>query len=139
MLRMSNPQFADRRRTVGRGRVAMIRFGAKLLFVFEVSGNAAKQFRICEERIIVVMAKTPTAAYSKAMGKGKKAQTQYHNHQGELVSVQFIGIMDLLKLDPVLSDDEVWYEIKELHVRTIGSGRLIPKYDDLTAVAEWGK
>ena len=114
----------------------MTRFAAQLLFKFEVIGSPAKRKCICEERIVVIKARTARAAYREAMSKGQRSQHSYKNDSNQTVSLQFVGVLELLKLDPILSEDEVWFEIKELDMALLYAGRMIPTVDTLSAIVE---
>ena len=101
----------------------MKRYAAKLLFQFRVTvdGDSGKR-RTCEERIVVMDAASGKAALARAKRKGKESQYRYDNSEGNPVSFEFIGVMDLLCLDPECEQDEVWYDIVE---------RLLPFHDGL--------
>lgn len=92
--------------------MANIRFAAKLLFQFRVfvDGKPGKQ-RICEERIVVLRAKSTQHALVKAKAKGKTAQHRYKNTDGNPVKFEFIGVMDLRLLGIECDEEEVWYDI----------------------------
>jgi hypothetical protein len=92
------------------------RWAAKLLFQFNVliRGRAAKR-RICEERIILLRAASPKSALSQAKKCGVAAEIGYTNGEGNPVRLEFIGVMDMLRLRPECGPDEVWYDIKQIN------------------------
>ncbi len=97
----------------------MTRFAAKLLFQFrvDVNGDPGKR-RLCEERIINFSARSSRQALQKAKRRGKKGEHSYKNSDGNTVSFEFVGILDLMSLGIEAEADEVWYDIRE---------RLLPK------------
>jgi hypothetical protein len=109
----------------------MSRYAAKLLFQYRVmvDGDPGKR-RFCEERIINFPARSPREALSKAQRRGKKAEHSYPNDDGNTVSFEFVGIMDMLHLDPETEADEVWYDVHN---------RLLPmeRRDKLIPPDEW--
>jgi hypothetical protein len=113
----------------------MKRFAAKLLFQFRVTvdGSYGRR-RICEERIIIFQARSATQALALAKKKGRNGQYCYMNSDGNPVDFQFIGVMELKKLDPVCEADEVWYEITERLLPMERAKRLIPPEDRLEAI-----
>lgn len=90
------------------------RFAAKLLFQFRVGRSEESKLRTCEERIVIVNAKTMTQGYRSAERIGKKAQTRYKNNQGDLVHFEYVGLLDLMELGIECEENEVWYEVKTL-------------------------
>ena len=115
----------------------MDRYSAKLLFQFrvDVDGDPGKR-RLCEERIVVIEAKTPQAALKKAQRRGKIAEHSYANEEGNPVHFEFIGIMDLLFLGVECDDDEVWYDIRERMLPMERRDKLIPPEAELNAIRE---
>lgn len=75
--------------------------------------NSPGKRRLCEERIIVLSANDSKAALREAKRRGRIVQHQYKNNEGNPVHFEFIGILELLRLDPACEMDEVWYDIKE--------------------------
>ena len=116
---------------------AVDRYSAKLLFQFrvDVDGDPSKR-RLCEERIVVIEAKTPQAALKKAQRRGKIAEHSYANEEGNPVHFEFIGIMDLLFLGVECDDDEVWYDIRERMLPMERRDKLIPPEAELNAIRE---
>ena len=69
--------------------------------------------RTCEERIITFSATHGRAALREAKKRGRAAQHHYKNNEGNPVYFEFVGVMELLRLDPTCDADEVWYDISE--------------------------
>lgn len=92
----------------------MKRFSAKLLFQFRVTidGDDGKR-RYCEERIVSFQATNAKKALIQAKRKGRSAEFNYRNSDGNLVHFEFIGVMELIDIGLECEEDEVWYEIKE--------------------------
>jgi len=90
------------------------RYAAKLLFQFRVmvAGSPGVR-RLCEERIITLSARHGQAALQEAKRRGRAAQDRYKNIHGDPVHFELIGVLELLRLDPVCEADEVWYELTE--------------------------
>jgi hypothetical protein len=111
------------------------RFAALLLFQFRVMvrGDPGKR-RLCEKRIINFKATNGRAALKEANERGRAAQHCYKNSDGNRVHFDFVGIQDLLCLDPACEPDEVWYDIVKL-VRPMERRRhLIPAESTLEAI-----
>ena len=110
----------------------MPRFAAKLLFQFrvDVGGDPGKR-RLCEERIINFSARSSREALHKAKRRGKKGEHSYKNSDGNTVSFEFIGIMDLMSLGVEAEADEVWYDIRERLLPMERRKRIIPADDVL--------
>ena len=88
------------------------RFAAKLLFQFRaVKNGASDTMRLCEERFVVFRAPDARKALAMARRRGKSEQYRYRNDEGAIVHFEFVGIMDLLDLDPQCDEDEVWYTL----------------------------
>ena len=113
----------------------MKRYAAKLLFEFRVTvGGAVGKRRICEERIVVLKAPSGKKALARAKRKGKDSQYRYSNSDGNPVSFEFIGVMDLLRLDQECDNDEVWYDIVERLLPSERKSKLIPPPSELNAI-----
>ena len=72
--------------------------------VFKVTGVPKEHGRwLYEERIIRLTARDDKAAYEDAVriGRGKAFR-----------GWRFLGVANLIRHDPILSNDEVWYELK---------------------------
>lgn len=110
----------------------MIRYSAKLLFQYRVSTPKGDgRMRTCEERIVTFEARGDRAGLRKAKALGKAAQYHFKNTGGNPVRFEFVGIMDMIKLDPVCEPHEVWYEIRTCRQPMERKGILIPNDDKL--------
>lgn len=111
------------------------RFAAKLFFQFRamVDGSPGKR-RFCEERIIQFKAPRARDALRLAKSKGKEAQFNYKNSDGNKVFFEFIGVMELLCLDSICDAGEVWYEIEQYLLPKERKSKFIPKEKDLDAI-----
>jgi hypothetical protein len=89
-------------------------YSAMLLFQFRVvvDGDSGKR-RTCEERIILLEARSARLALAQAKREGRGAQYSYLNSDGNWVYFEFVGVMELLQLGPECGEGEVWYEIRE--------------------------
>lgn len=105
----------------------MTRFAAKLLFQFrvDVNGDSGKR-RLCEERIINFLARSSREALRKAKRRGKEGEHSYKNSDGNTVSFEFVGIIDLMSLGLEAEADEVWYEIHERLLPEERRNKIIP-------------
>jgi len=63
-----------------------------------------------EERIVNFSAAHGREALREAKQRGRAAQHHYKNGDGNPVYFEFVGVMQLLRLDPACDADEVWYE-----------------------------
>src|SRR5215472_776921 len=90
------------------------RFAAKLLFQFrvEIDGSSGIR-RLCESRVIQFEAMHAEAAFREANVRARKKQHSYKNSNGNMVYYEFIGVQELLCLDPGCDEDEVWYDLLE--------------------------
>ena len=114
---------------------AMKRYAAKLLFQFRVKVGAADgKKRTCEERIVVFQAASARAALTVAKRRGNSGSFHYPNSDGNTVYFEFIGVMELLCLDPQCGPDEVWYDIKKRILPKERKRRLIPPESILEAI-----
>jgi len=112
-----------------------LRYSAKLLFQFRVDlGADTGKRRLCEERIVTFHAGSAKAALAVAKRKGKQAEHDYENDEGNRVYFEFVGLMDLLELGCECDTDEVWYDINERLLPMERRERLIPPEDQLGAL-----
>lgn len=113
----------------------MDRFSAKMLFQFriDINGDSGKR-RLCEERIIVLEARTAQSALNKSKRRGKELQDSYVNIDGYTVFFEFVGIVELLQLGVEWDDDEVWYDIRERMLPMERRESLLPAESDLNAI-----
>jgi hypothetical protein len=108
------------------------RYAAKLLFQFRVGRSEDSKFRTCEERIVIVNAKTMTQAYRSAERVGRQGQTRYKNDEGEQVHFEYIGVLDLMELGIEAEENEVWYEVKTLLQPMERKNKLIKSVAEVT-------
>jgi hypothetical protein len=110
----------------------MSRFAAKLLFQFRVNvdGDPGKR-RHCEERIINFQARSPRDALKHARRRGRQGEFSYQNTDGNKVSFQFVGVMDLMSLGVEADAEVVWYEFRERLTPMEQRERILPKERDL--------
>jgi hypothetical protein len=113
----------------------MGRYSAKLLFQFrvDVDGDPGKR-RFCEERIVVIQAKSAQDAVEKSRRRGERAEHSCINDSGNTVNFEFIGIIDLLLLGAECEDDEVWYEIRKRMLPMERRDQLVPPESELNAI-----
>lgn len=113
----------------------MKRFVAKLLFQFRVVvDGVSNKRRICEERLILLSAKSARNALSLAKRKGRISQFRYENSDGNPVHFEFIGVADLLCLGSESDKDEVWYDITTHLLPMERKERFIPPESELNAI-----
>jgi len=107
------------------------RFAVNLLFVFRVDGVTDDEDWMCESRIVIVRALKAKDALEKARKKGKEAEWDGENDEGNKTRSEFVGVMELLCLEGVAEDeDEVWYDV--LYVKDPSA--LVPSESDLNAI-----
>ena len=92
------------------------RFSAKLAYEYRVLSelsefNAGYTFDI-ESRIVIIMASSAETAYTKAVKYGQKNETCWDCADGGQVAINFLGIVELMKMD-CTDENEVWYEFEE--------------------------
>jgi hypothetical protein len=113
----------------------MKRYAAKLMFQFRVVvGGESSKRRTCEDRIILIRAKSATSALLAAKRHGRKSEHSYSNDEGNPVHFEFVGVMDLLELGLECAEDEVWYEIVDRLCPSERRSKLIPPEWKLNAV-----
>jgi hypothetical protein len=113
----------------------MNRYSAKLLFQFRVDlGAETGKRRSCEERIILVEARSASTALAKVKRKGKRAEFDFTNTDGNTVYFEFVGVMDLLRLGVECEADEVWYDIRERMSPMERRDVFIPPEHELNAI-----
>jgi hypothetical protein len=110
-------------------------FAAKLLFQFRVDrGRATRKRRLCEERIVLIEARSARDALTKAKQKGRRAETHYENASGYTVYFEFVGVLELLALGVECAPDEVWYELPERVAPMERRDEIIPVEHELNAI-----
>lgn len=93
-------------------------YGAKLLFQWRIVENGkVKRRRLCEERVILVRARSAqdALAQAKRYGMSESFEDRAPRPRGRKVFFEFVGVIDL---DDVFADftvhpTEVWYELRE--------------------------
>lgn len=90
------------------------RYSAKLAFYYDNRRDCTVS--ICEERIVCFVAQNTKQALKSAKRIGKGAEYEFENSSAELISFEFIGIMDILELGIECDDEEVWYDVKRRKV-----------------------
>jgi hypothetical protein len=104
-----------------------MRFAAKMIFDYRVDRDHRKR-HTCESRIVVLPARSAADALRKANARGAKEQLDYINEAGDRVSILFVGLADLIQLDAVCEEDEVWYSI----FNTSDPSNLVRRRDELS-------
>ena len=90
---------------------------------------------MCEERIFVFEATTGKAALTAAKRRGRSLSHHYKNICGEPVHYEFIGVTELLALDPsYIEPDEVWLDFSFRVTPMERRSKLIPPESDLDAI-----
>lgn len=90
-------------------------YAAKLLFQFRVETKRKRYARrVCEERVILMRARSAKQALSKAKRYGA-AESFTDAREGRRIFFELVGVVDL---DTVFADfdedpTEVWYELRE--------------------------
>lgn len=111
------------------------RYSAKLLFQYRVMvGGSAGTRRLCEERIITFPSSYGRAALREAKRRGRAAQHRYNNSDRNRVHFEFVGVMELLCLEPACDADEVWYEMPERVCPMERRAQFIPPESRLHAI-----
>jgi hypothetical protein len=114
---------------------ALKRYSAALLFQYRVmvDGSPGKR-RLCESRIIHFRSLNGRSALAHAKKRGRAAEHNYKNDDGNPVFFDFVGVRDLLCCDPACEPDEVWYQRVELLTPMERKSRLIPTESELCAI-----
>jgi hypothetical protein len=108
-----------------------IKFAAMLLFQFNVEKNGKSyKKRICEERIIHVIANDPYSALESAKKIGNDEQFEYES-TGKIVKFEFVGVKELIELTSLAEKDEVWSIFKEMVLPMERRESIIPSTDNL--------
>src|SRR5204863_4473408 len=106
----------------------------KLLFQFRVMVDGSPGVRrTCEERIITFPAAHGRAALREAKRRGRAAQHRYLNNEGNPVHFEFVGVLELLRLDACHSG-EVWYDITNRVRPMERRAAIIPPESRLSAI-----
>jgi hypothetical protein len=84
---------------------------AKLVFQIQVI-NAKRKIQY-EEKLVCINASDMTYAYSRASALALKHETEFMNDNHHHLSWKFLGITDLVPMDKMEADLELYSEIKE--------------------------
>src|SRR5437016_3875488 len=113
------------------------RYSALLLFqsrIVSAKTGVANRRRLCEKRLMVFEADSPSAALEKAKRRGRKAEYDYNNSDGDRAYVEFVGVMDLVHLGLECDEDEVWYDLTFLREPMEHRERWCPPESELKKV-----
>ena len=108
-----------------------MRYAAHLLFQYRVVPDSRKR-RTCESRVLVFEASDPRSALKEAQRLGRGRAFRYCNVQGGTVHVEFLGLIDLIGLEPECETDEVWYRM----FTTSHPERLLTPVEHLSALRD---
>ncbi len=110
----------------------LTKFAALLLFQFRVVKNGkSNKKRICEERIIHLYSETPEIAFHRAQEKGNYEEFDYED-DGCHIFFEFVGIVELVDLAVINSDEEVWSRLIEKVCPIERKDQLIPDISKLS-------
>ncbi len=105
-------------------------FLAKLVEEFRVQGYKRNAVHI---NYVLIQAKTPTAAYRKAIELGKRSNNTWKNPGGKTVTHRFLGLRELDVIhDPLEHGCEIMY-IERLGMSRVGLRKLVRKKKELEA------
>jgi hypothetical protein len=126
---------ADRHRRTALPRKSQDRrYAAKLLFQYRTSQIRKDGRDLFEERIIVVTAKHSRSALIKCRSAGMQKQYSYIAASGCKVNVEFLGVIQLLRLDLLCDDDEMWYSLHSMLIPSRRRKSLVPDENNLDAI-----
>ena len=112
----------------------MNRYAAKLLFQYRVvHKGVSNRRRVCEERVVTCAAPNARAALTTFKKMAQSGQQSYLNATGGRVRVEFVGIMEMIRLF-VPDRSLVWYDMVERLVPMERKAELIPSVSDLNAL-----
>lgn len=94
-------------------------YAVKLLFESTITGEPNKEkiddhfsneFKMYEERIVVIKAQSPDHAYKKADAEAVKSEMEYNNPYDQLVKCKFVDSLNCQKLfdDEIISGTEIY-------------------------------
>lgn len=95
-----------------------------------VDGDPGKR-RLCEERILNLHARSPQEALTMAKRRGKADRHSYKNSDGNIVTIEFVGVIDLMSLGIEADKDEVWYDIRERLLPMERKEKILPTEGEL--------
>ena len=111
----------------------MKRYAGKLLYQFRVVRHGREnRRRLCEERIVITVARSAATALKKLRSRGRSEQTDYVDGDAQ-VFVEFIGVREMIELGASLDSEEVWWEFATMVRPMECRRRLIPRDEDLRA------
>jgi len=111
-------------RAISRGREPMPRFAVKVLFQFRVTvGRRSNHRRVCEERIVVISARSAKGALAAARRQAAREEFSYRDGVA-LVHFEFVGVLDLVEL--VSGGHEVWFRLHERVTPMERRARILP-------------
>lgn len=107
-----------------------------MLFQFRADlGNGLSDvMRLCEERIIVILARNASSALRKVKAYGKRKEFEGKAEAGNPIYFEFVGVTDLLELGVETEPEEVWYDIITMKQPSGRRDTLIPKESKLNAI-----
>jgi hypothetical protein len=112
---------------------SMKRYAAKLLFQFHVAVRGDPRTRLCEERIINFRARSPREALRSAKLRGRRGEHSYKNTDGQKVSFEFIGVLDLMSLGIECDAETVWYDVRTRSLPKKRQAGTVPSDSELLA------
>ena len=108
-------------------------FAARLLFFYDVEGESTK-YKLCEERILHLKARSGKDALNKFNREGQKAEFDYTNVEDEPVTFNFLGIIQMMCIEGFCEENEVWYDLYERLDPIARKDKLIPPIEKLEAI-----
>ncbi len=121
---------------MSRQQAAMKRFSAMLLFQCRVvtHGKSDKRRR-CHKLMIHYLAGNARAALAHAKKRGREAEFYCSGGKGLCpVYYEFVGVLDLLCLEPVFEPDVVWHDGMTMLTPTERRKHIIPPESQLRAI-----
>ncbi|MEE8575224.1 MAG: DUF4288 domain-containing protein, partial [Thermodesulfobacteriota bacterium] len=122
------------------------KYAVKLLFQYKsLNDKGPSKRRMCEKRIKIIYASSARVALNKAKRYAKRSEFNCLNEDdsvsdvffystGSKVSFQFVGIVDLIRLDQKFTDDVLWSETKRYLTPMERKDKLIPDENMLSAI-----
>lgn len=107
------------------------KFAAMLLFQFRTVKDGVSNFRrMCEERIVIFEAASADEALHMAKKRGVDDELFYED-RGFQVFLEFVGVLDLVKIDITHEPDEVWSRLYEKVMPMERRDEIIPDENNL--------
>jgi hypothetical protein len=88
--------------------------------------------RLCEQRTIVTLAPSAEVAIRQLERRGREEQYT-DDSGGRRVVFEYVGLRELIELDPGADADEVWWEFFEAVLPKENRGKWIPRKRELRA------